>query len=444
MCLPKALRLAAMLLLGTIHGGAWSQTLSEMFEAARGHDAAFLGAKALADSATYRAAQSEALQRPNVALTAETNRTQAQLPSAAGEASVRQNTNLARVGLSATLALYNPAYSATVQQAQAAVEAASTDLEAAEQDLLVRVAQAYLDVLAAQDALTTTRTGQLAISEQLASAKRNFDVGNATITDAREAQARFDLARAQVLAAETELQAKLIALEVVVGRTGLQPHRLKTPMTLPSAVPGDVRDWLNAAQERHPAVRKAKFGLDVARLETEKARAAKGATVDLTAALQRGHSTGAGAVPAAGHNTNLSVGIVLRIPLYAGGSLQNRIKETLALEDKARQELAAAERGVSQATRVGFISLQSLHAQVQALEAAESSSQLALEATQRGYKVGVRVNLDVLNAQAQLLTTQRDLWRARYDVVFNGLKLRQASGQLTASDLGDVSRLFGN
>jgi outer membrane protein len=112
------------------------------------------------------------------------------------------------------------------------------------------------------------------------------------------------------------------------------------------------------------------------------------------------------------------------------------------LEDKARNDLEAARRGVAQATRATFFGVRSGIAQVGALEAAESSSQLALEATQLGYKVGVRVNLDVLNAQTQLFQTRRDLAKARYDVIVGGLKLRQASGQLNAQDVGAVNRLL--
>ena len=137
-----------------------------------------------------------------------------------------------------------------------------------------------------------------------------------------------------------------------------------------------------------------------------------------------------------------SVGVQLNWPLYTGGATQNRIKETLALQDKARNDLEAARRGVAQGTRVSFFGVQSGQAQVKALEAAESSSKLALEATQLGYRVGVRVNLDVLNAQTQLFTTQRDLSRARYDVVVNGLRLRQAAGNLQPGDVSAVNALL--
>ncbi len=130
------------------------------------------------------------------------------------------------------------------------------------------------------------------------------------------------------------------------------------------------------------------------------------------------------------------------MPLFAGYAIQNRIKETLLLEEKSRNDLEAARRGVAQGTRQAFFGVQSGQAQVKALEAAESSSQLALEATQLGYKVGVRVNLDVLNAQTQLFSTRRDLAKARYDVLVGSLKLRQAAGLLKPEDVTALNQLL--
>jgi outer membrane protein len=134
--------------------------------------------------------------------------------------------------------------------------------------------------------------------------------------------------------------------------------------------------------------------------------------------------------------------VQLNWPLYTGGLTQNRIKETLALEEKAGNDLQAARRGVAQGTRVAYFGVISGQARVKALEAAEASSKLALEATQLGYRVGVRVNLDVLNATTQLFSTQADLARARFDVIVGGLRLRQASGQLTAADVEAADRLL--
>jgi outer membrane protein len=137
-----------------------------------------------------------------------------------------------------------------------------------------------------------------------------------------------------------------------------------------------------------------------------------------------------------------TLGVQLNWTLYNGGLTQNRVRETAELEIKSRSDLDAARRTVSQSTRQAYFAVQSGSAQVKALEAAEASSRLALEATQVGYRVGVRVNLDVLNAQTQLFQTRRDLAKARYDVLMGGLRLRLASGQLKVEDLAGVSGLL--
>jgi len=417
---------------------ARAQSLQELYEAARAYDATYLAAKSLADSAQYKAEQSEALNRPSAALTGSATTSQIDPPKFD-----RGSSNSVNGALSGKYPLFNRANTATIEQARKSLLLAQADLETAEQDLIVRIAQAYFDVLASQDSLGTTRTSKAAITEQLASAKRNFEVGTATITDTREAQARFDLATAQELAAENDLRTKQIALDVLVGRTGIAPKPLVVPVLLPGPVPANAEEWVNVGDGQHPTVRKARVGLEVATLEIAKARAAESPTVDATASIGVGRTSGSSAtVTLPGTTTNASLGVQLNWPLYTGGATQNRIKETLSLEDKARNDLEAARRGVAQGTRVAFFGVQSGLSQVKALEAAESSSKLALEATQLGYKVGVRVNLDVLNAQTQLFTTQRDLAKARYDVLVNSLKLRQASGQLSPGDVEALNRLL--
>ena len=193
-----------------------------------------------------------------------------------------------------------------------------------------------------------------------------------------------------------------------------------------------------------PNVRKAQLAYDVAQLETEKARAGHLPTVDLVGSYGKTNNDNlvgpAATLNLPGTTTQASIGVQLNVPLYAGHSVQNRIKETLALEEKSRNDLDGARRSVTQATRQAFLGVQSGEASVRALEAAEASSKLALEATQLGYKVGVRVNLDVLNAQTQLYTTQRDLARARYDLILTNLRLRQAAGTLKPEDVASVNR----
>lgn len=426
--------------LAALHGAAGAQSLAELYQAARGYDAAYLAARASFESAEFRAAQSEALLRPSAAVTAGASSSMTDTPTLSGY----KSTNTVQGALNGRYPLFNRANGVTVEQARKSLVSAKAELDTAEQDLIVRLSAAYFDVLAAQDALATTRASKTFITEQLASAKRNFEVGTATITDTREAQARFDLATAQELAAENDLRTKRLALDTLVGRSNVAPKPLLVPVELPAPAPANAEEWVTAADQVHPAVRRARVGLEVATLETDKARAAELPTVDAVASVSG--SNARGTLPdlqrSAGTTTVGSIGVQLNWPLYTGGSTQNRIRETLKLEEKSRNDLEAARRTVAQATRASFFGVQSGLAQVKALEAAESSSKLALEATQLGYRVGVRVNLDVLNAQSLLANTQRDLAKARYDVVVNGLRLRQASGQLAATDVDAVNRLL--
>ena len=415
---------------------AWSQSLQELYEAARSYDAAFLSARAAAQAAEHRAAQADALLRPSAALSSNASVTLLDAPRMGSG-----DTNSLGATVSGKYPLFNRSTAPAIEQARKAVQLAQADLETVEQDLIVRVSQAYFDVLAAQDTLATTRASKAAITEQLASARRNFEVGTATITDTREAQARFDLATAQEIAAENDLRTKRIALDQLVGRSNLAPKGLSKGAALPAPLPADPEAWTTQADASHPTVRKARLGLEVARLETQKARAAESYTVDAVGSVGASRSGGSSAsLP--GFTKSATLGVQLNWPLYTGGATQNRIKETLVLEDKSRNDVEAARRGVAQATRQAFFGVQSGLAQVKALEAAESSSQLALEATQLGYKVGVRVNLDVLNAQTQLFQTRRDLAKARYDVILGGLKLRLASGQLKPADVAAVNALL--
>jgi outer membrane protein len=437
----RATRLAlALAWAGLSAGTAQAQSLSELYQAARGYDAAYLAARATFESAEYRVAQTEALMRPSLAATAGASTTMTDTPTLNGY----KSTHTGQVGLNGRYPLFNRANSTSIEQSRRSLQSAQADLDAAEQDLIVRLTQAYFDVLAAQDALATTRASKTFITEQLASAKRNFEVGTATITDTREAQARFDLATAQELAAENDLRTKRLALDTLVGRANVAPKALVTPVNLPAPQPANAEEWVTTADQVHPSVRRARVGLEVATLETEKARAAELPTLDAVASVSGSNSRGS--LPelsrSVGTTTSGSVGVQLNWPLFTGGATQNRIRETLKLEEKSRNDLEAARRGVAQATRASYFGVQSLLAQVKALEAAESSSKLALEATQLGYRVGVRVNLDVLNAQSQLVTTQRDLAKARYDVLVNSLRLRQAAGQLVATDVDAVNRLL--
>lgn len=431
---------------------AQAEGLLELLDAAKGYDAGYLSAKSQAESIQYQTAQARALQRPTLNLQAGVNRTHFDStapsfinPLTGTAANYSSNSTSRKVGLAARQALYNAGNTAKVDQAEQALLAAEADLQTATNDLTVRITQAYFDVLGAQDVLNTTQANKAALAEQLAAAKRSFEVGNSTITDTREAQARHDLASAQEIAATNDLRVKRIALDQLVGRSNVTPTPLRTPVNLDALSPGQVEDWVGQSAGS-PSVRKAEIGLQVATLEIDKARAGHLPTLDAVANVLRNDidSSNTNAKISGGAGTSSSIGLELNMALYAGNSVQNRIREVLQLKEKAEHDVDNARRSVTLGTRQAFFGVLSGLAQVKAYEAAESSAKLALEATQLGYRVGVRINKDVLDAQTQLASTQKDLYKARYEVIVGSVKLRQASGTLKAEDLSELNKLLVN
>ncbi|MCW8163917.1 channel protein TolC [Verminephrobacter aporrectodeae subsp. tuberculatae] len=440
MTLPRTPVLALALLAAALCAPARAQSLLQLLESARAYDTAWQSARAQFDAALHRAEQARAGLLPSATLSSGANRVDAALSRP-----LVDNTGTTQtLGLSASQPLYRPANRITLEQGQRGVDMAQAQWDAAVQDLLLRVSQAYFDVLAAQDSLGFVQAQKTAVSEQLAFAKRNFDIGATSITDSREAQARYDLVVAQEIAADNDLRVKRLALDQLVGSSGARPQPLAWPVQLPGVQPDDVSAWVDSARAQQPAVRQAASALESARLETRKAQTGHLPTLDLQAGYTITRNPN-GTISAPGVNSrlrNASLGVALNLPLFSGFAVQNRIKETLALEEKATTDLETARRSAAQAARAAFFGVQSGRAQIQALEAAEASSQSALDANKLGYQVGVRINIDVLNAQSQFFQTQRDLAQARYNLLLGTLKLRQAAGTLSQQDIEAVDALL--
>jgi outer membrane protein len=418
---------------------AHAESLQELYDLARAQDATWQSARASYEAAIAKAEQNKAQILPQANLTASSTRTQFSLDTPSTDR--RYTTNSATV--SGIQPLYRPANWATYKQAEPQARVAEAQLSAASQDVIVRVSQAYFDVLAAQDTLTFVQAQKAAVAEQLASAKRNFEVGTATITDTREAQARYDLVLSQEIQAENDLRVKKLALDTIVGKQGTQPNPVAVPPQVPTPQPADPEQWVMQAEDASPAILGAKAQLQIAELEVDKAKAGHKPTLDLVASRNIIRNIGGSSTAALSNQPETtSVGVNFNLPLFAGFATQNRIRETLALDEKAKADLEAARRSTAQSVRTAYFGLVSGQNQVRALESAEASSQSALEANRLGYQVGVRINIDVLNAQSQLFQTKRDLAQARYSVLMGQLKLRQAVGTLQAEDLARLNALL--
>ncbi len=419
---------------------AQAQNLVTLFEAAKGYDAAYKSAQSQYAANLAKADQAIANLMPTAGLTGGLNKSNVDLLTGVLAGQSKSFSSLS-ANLSAVQPLYRPANMANYRQGLKQAELATAQLKTAEQDLIIRVSQAYFDVLASRDSLTFVQAQKTAVAEQLAAAKRNFEVGTSTITDTREAQARYDLVLAQEIAAENDLRVKKLALDLLVGNNNTEPKGLVLPVQLQTPQPADINTWVMQSAELHPAIAQSRVALDIAKLEVDKAEAGHKPTLDLTAGFSpTRYNNGYTSTQVDTNATSISLNF--NMPLFAGFATQNRIKETLALEDKARADVETIERNVAQATRTAYLGLQSGLGQVNALAAAEASSQSALDANQLGYKVGVRINIDVLNSQSQLYQTKRDLAKARYDVLVGQLKLRQANGSLKADDLQAVNALL--
>ncbi|ARU06827.1 hypothetical protein CCO03_12550 [Comamonas serinivorans] len=429
---------------------ASAQDLLNAWHKAALHDARYQAAQAQRQASLARADQARAGLLPQLGLGASSTRTHLDstldMAAPAGQQNPVTSYSTHNISLNASQPLYRPANLATWRQGDKQGQAAEQELNRATQQLITRLAQAYFDVLSAQDALATTQQLERAVAQQKAAADNNFELGNTTITDSREAQARVDQVLAQRIAAENRLQVQRLALDTVIGEAGFVPAPLALPAQLPDVAARTMDDWVATALSQHPQLAQARLAVQVAELETEKARAGNKPTVDLVASVGRVNypqGNPQSMYPGVPTRANqASIGVQFNMPLFAGGLVQNRVRETLALEDKARADAQDAERQIGQAVRSAWLTLQAGRAQIKALEAAQASAQSALEASQLGYEVGVRINIDVLNAQTQLYDVRRQLAQARYDLIVGWLRLHEAAGVLDDQQLRTVNALL--
>ncbi|MDQ3261952.1 MAG: TolC family outer membrane protein [Pseudomonadota bacterium] len=340
--------------------------------------------------------------------------------------------------LSLTQPLYRLQNNIVVDQATLQLTQFEAQLNQAQQDLILRATQAYFDVLLAEDNVAVSRNQKIAISEQLAQAKRNFEVGTATITDTHEAQARYDLATAREIADQNDLEVKRRALEILIGRPLDDLAPLRDRLVLPPPTPSDMSQWVDVARKQNLQVVVFQAAEQIAEKEISRNKAAFTPTVDLVASY--GDSATTTREPGFGQEvSNASVGVQINIPIWEGGLRHSRVREAVANRERARFDTEGTRRKVAQDARQAYLGVTSGIAQVKALEQAVVSTQSQLDSTKLGQEVGVRTGVDVLNAQQQLFSARRDLYSAQYNTILNQLKLKFAAGLLARNDLIEVN-----
>lgn len=418
--------------------------LLDAYRLAQSQDAAFASARALQQAGQEKKSQGRSLLLPNVNLTANTtyNDNTTQL---SGGAARDTRYNSSSVGVSLVQPLFRQQNWLAYTESEMQVAISEAQYKLAEHDLILRVSQSYFDVLIAQDSVQLTEAQKRAISEQLEQAKRNFEVGTSTITDTYEAQARYDLTSAQEINARSNLEVKKRALQQITYAAPGELRPLGQEFKLEEPQPADVEKWVADAQQHNVQITIAESAAQLAEKEVSRNFGGHLPTLDLVASYSKNAASDGTYNPltarfGAVESTSRTVGIQLNMPLFQGGATQSKYREAEANRDKVTQDLENARRTVAVQARQAYLGVVSGIAQVKALQQALKSSESLLQASKLGQSVGVRTNLDVLNAQQQLFSTRRDLYQAEYNYLISRLRLKAAVGTLAEEDVGAVNQ----
>lgn len=424
---------------------AWALDFKTAYEAALQHDATILAERAAAQAAQERLPQALSQRRPSLSLSAGQNRNhlESQTANILGQRSVSEryyDSNNAALQLRQPL--YRPAILAQIKQARAQVQDADAVLDVNENDLLERVAQAYFDALLGQVQLDLASAQKTAFAAQLQSAQKGFAAGVGMRTDVDEAQARMDLAHAQVLQAQQALDLARRRLALLLGvpvAQLVQLADLDTQRFAPSApVPTSAEQWIALAEESSPQLQALRARLRAAQAEVDKAQAGHKPTLDVVATVSRSDSDSVTSI-----NTVYKqkyVGVQLNVPLYSGGYVSSTVRQALAEVQRVQQTLEAAQRDLSNQVYEQFSAMTEGVLRIAALEQAVRSAQQALLSSQKSLQAGARTTVDVLNAEQQLTVAQRDLAQARYGYVLAHLKLQMLAGQERMANVDAVNR----
>jgi len=447
---PSVLVLAAALLCAGLSGrDAKAEDLVQIYREAVSNDPTLASARANWVATQELLPQARAGTLPNVALAG----------AASGfdfndklhtdpTTSFRQRFPQYAYTVSASQPLYRKQNTIAVEQAAQQVGQIDYVLASAQQDLIVRVTQAYLDVLLANFNIELTESQKAAVSENLAQAKRNFEVGTATITDTNDAQAKYDQIVAQEIAVRNDRDNKLAVLRAIIGRlpNELKPFSRKYEPQPPE--PSVLDAWVQRALQDNPQVRIAQANYDIATLEVARQQAGHYPTLDLVASFNQQYAGGAASTSltstVASDSRLAQIGVQLNVPIYQGGAVDSRVRQAIALQDSSRQDLEAARRNAQLLAQTSFSGVTSGVAQIRAFDQALRSAQVSYDSTKLGLEVGVRTNLDVLNQQQQVFQTRFNLAQSYYNFVINDLRLKQAAGTLSDVDVEQINRDLGS
>lgn len=350
--------------------------------------------------------------------------------------------NRRQIGLSLNQSVFDRRNTIDLRQADLRIDQAAANLDAARQDLILRVAEAYFGLLVAQETLEFRRAEREAISRQLEQTKRRFDVGLIAITDVTEAQAQFDIAVAEEIAAENALNLAEEALAVITDRYYERLAALGEMLDMANPDPEDPQEWVEAALQANQELRAQRLATETAREQIARQRAEGLPTVGLGASVSDTGFSDTGNSPQFVEGSDANIGLRLDIPLYTGGRVSALTREAREQFEAAQETLVLTERRTVQNTRSSYLSVVANASRARALAQALESTQAAFESAQAGFDVGTRTQVDVLLALREVFRAERDFAEARYGYLLDTLRLQRAIGSLTVSDLQHINQFL--
>ncbi len=420
---------------------AWSLDLRQAYEAAYENDATIRASRAGAEASRERLPQARAQQLPNVSFNAGRNHNDltSKTQNFLGQPTTAENKYYSgSQTLSVRQPLYRPYLGALVRQAEAQVEDANAMLERDEQSLVVRVGEAYFDALLAQDQLLLVGAQKATYSTQLDAAGKGLAAGSGTRTDIDEAQARLDMTLAQELEAQQNVAFTRRRLEVLMGQGVDTLAPLDVQRFIPLApAPNQLDAWVERAEQASPEMQALRAQLDAATQEIDKAKAGHKPTLDAVAQWSRSNSDSVTSVNS--RYDNKSIGLQLSVPLYAGGYVSSTVRQAVAAQERAREALEATRLDLGVRVYREFRGVTEGILRVKALEQAVRSAEQAVLSNQKSYQAGSRTTVDVLNAEQQKTTAQRDLAQARYMYLVSRLRLQSLAGDDKQASVAQIN-----
>ncbi len=427
---------ATAMLLGSAVSHA--EDLLDIYRLAQENDPQLRAAEAANRAAEETRAQSRAALLPQVNLSANYTHNNQDITETTSPFSSTGESDFNSQGytLSLSQSIYHHEYYVQLRQTDANIARANAEYEAARQGTILRAAEAYFNLLAAQDNVTTAEATKRAISQQLRQTQQRFEVGLSAITDVHEAQAGYDAAVAAELAAQNQLDIARENLRAIIGRGPVSLATLKDEVPLLNPDPASITDWVEKAKQQNLSLLAADAASRVAAEEMNRRQAGHYPTLDLVASQSYSDSTD---YEFGSERTDSAIGLQLNVPIYSGGLTTAQTREARALYNQATENLEQQRRTTIRNTRSAYLAVTTGISQVKARKQALSSAQTALEATQAGFEVGTRTAVDVLNAQQVRFQAQSEYYKARYDYILATLQLKQAAGSLSETDLAMVN-----